>query len=583
MQKRRPYVVIFMFALFFALFVTSIPRAPNARANVGQWDFADYAKMESIAYVHEGFIQLVLGLHGPQSAKYADLVTLVREKGGRIVNTVVAEREIEAVVAEVPMAEAASFLDKIQATVALAYVEPNLRFKANFQPNDPYWLSQWGPAKIGAVYAWNRTLGNSSILVAVVDTGVDYNHPDLRTNYVSYGYDWVDNDADPMDDNGHGTHCAGVIAAVLNNSIGIAGLVQVRLMAEKGLDFNGNGKESDLANAIIHAVDQGAKIISMSWGGYDESTLIHDAIRYAYDHQVLLVAAAGNDATNQKMYPAAYAEVIGVTATDRDDSPAWFTNYGNWVELAAPGVDIFSTLPHSRYGYLSGTSMATPHVAGVAALIWSVSWDETRDEVRMQLRNTTDDLGTSGFDEYYGWGRINARKALNVTHNLAVKSVTLQKTVVGQGFNVSVHANVTNQGTATERFNLTISANESTIHIWNAVLAGGDSTVFAFPWNTTGFALDKYTITAYVSIVAHETATGDNVAEGGTVDVTIPGDVDGNFRVDVLDVVKITSIYASIQGQPQFSINSDVNGDGRITMSDIVVCTSHYGQRHYFS
>jgi hypothetical protein len=319
----------------------------------------------------------------------------------------------------------------------------------------------------------------------------------------------------------------------------------------------------------------------MSWGGYEESTLLHDAIEYAYSHNVLLIAAAGNDATSAKMYPAAYPEVIGVTATDQSDAPAYFTNYGDWVELAAPGLSIYSTLPGNHYGYMSGTSMVTPHVAGLAALVWSMFPLKTRDEVRAQLRETADDLGTAGFDYYYGFGRINARKALTMIHDLAVQKVTLEKTVVGQGFVTTVCVEVANQGLTTESFNLTLSANSSTVQVRSAVLAGETSTVFTLTWDTTEFIMGNYAISASVSEVENETATTDNTASGGIIMVTIPGDVDGNSIVNLLDIVKITSAYSSEQGQPKFVPNSDVNGDGEITMPDIVLCASHYGRRRY--
>jgi len=373
--------------------------------------------------VDEDSMELVIGINSDYPKNYDNLVDLLGGFGGKVVNTVSMKGEVIAIVVDAPL-NAVSLLKKEVQSVGLArYVEPNMKFQAQFVPNDPYWSMQWGPQKIEADWAWNTTIGDKSILVAVIDTGIDYTHPDLAANYVALGYDWVNNDADPLDDCGHGTHCAGIIAAVLNNSVGIAGVAQVRIMAEKGLDAYGYGTEDDLANAIIHAVDQGANILSNSWGGYGESYLIHDAVQYAYNHSVLVIAAAGNDATSLKPIPAGYEEVVAVTATDQSDAPAWFTNFGDWVEVAAPGVDIYSTMPtynvtlndygySMNYSYMSGTSMACPHAAGVAALIWSQFPNATRDWVRAQLRFTADDLGNPGFDKYYGYGRINARKAV---------------------------------------------------------------------------------------------------------------------------------------------------------------------------
>jgi hypothetical protein len=335
-----------------------------------------------------------------------------------------------------------------------------LRVQVESLPNDPYWSLQWGPKKIEADWAWNATFGDPSILVAVIDSGIDYNHPDLAANYVGLGYDWVNNDIDPMDDYGHGTKVAGIIAASMNNGIGIAGLAQVKVMAEKVFDKEGTGWNSWVADAILHATDQGAKIISMSLSTGSNDSLIYSAVKYAYENNVLLVAAAGNEEDDAKRYPAAYDEVIAVTSTDENDQKADTSNFGDWVELAAPGEDIFTTdlldenLPpdYQYYRWGSGTSFACPHVSGLAALIWSQFPNATRDWVRNRLRDTADDLGDPGFDIIYGYGRINARKAFNGTSPSVHYTLEIAATAGGttnptpgnhtysQGQNVSVQA-----------------------------------------------------------------------------------------------------------------------------------------------
>ncbi|HVP40380.1 MAG TPA: S8 family serine peptidase, partial [Candidatus Krumholzibacteriaceae bacterium] len=195
----------------------------------------------------------------------------------KIVNKILMRNRIEAVVVNIPQNSVISFMRDVKNTGLSTYVEPRVTYQAFMVPNDPYWSMQWGPAKIQADYAWNITTGSKSVLVAVIDTGIAYNHPDLAANYVPLGYDWVNNDPDPVDDNGHGTHVAGIIAAEINNGIGIAGLAQVSIMAEKGLDAYGSGYDDVLAQAIIHATDQNASIINMSWGGSSPSTVIEDA------------------------------------------------------------------------------------------------------------------------------------------------------------------------------------------------------------------------------------------------------------------------------------------------------------------
>jgi thermitase len=395
-----------------------------------KWGFNEINELSDIANVDGDSAELVIGVNNGKPNSYANIEGFVVENGGEFAGTISMGGEVRAVVADIPLTRVPSFVTEVRATGLSRYIEPNIKFQANFVPNDPYWLQQWGPRIIEADYAWNTTLGNYTVLVAVVDTGVDWAHPDLSANYVALGYDWVNDDMDPMDDNGHGTHCAGIIAAGINNSIGIAGLAQVRIMAEKALDDYGTGYSEDLANAIIHAVDCGALILSSSWGGYFESELIHEAVLYAYNSGALVVAAAGNDKTASKLYPAAYKEVVAVAATNQSDKPASWTNFGDWIELAAPGVDIYSTISKTHYfefsypyDHLSGTSMAAPHVAGVAALTWSQFPHMTRDQVWTQLRYAADDLGDQGFDWNYGWGRINARRAVEqapTEHDLVI-------------------------------------------------------------------------------------------------------------------------------------------------------------------
>jgi len=373
------------------------------------------AKSEA-SFIHDqDSIELVIGLTENQTGKYLEIEKIAVQKNGRIRSKISFGNMLQSLVVDVPFEEVSSFLEDVSVKTQMKYVEPNWKFYVDAVPNDPKFGKQWGLKKIEASFAWDTQIGKKSVLVAIVDTGVDYNHMDLARNYVPLGYDWVNDDKNPMDDHGHGTHCAGIVGAVINNSVGMAGVAQVRIMAEKGINSGGWGREDDLANAIMHAADKGAKVISCSWGSSVDSRLIYEAVKYAYERGALVVAAAGNSASDEKHYPAAYEEVIAVTATSSNDSPASFTTFGDWVDLAAPGVKIYSTIPKDKYRYLSGTSMAAPHVAGVAALVLSEFPTMTVDQVRAQLLYTADDLGEIGFDVYYGWGRVNAKKAVETT------------------------------------------------------------------------------------------------------------------------------------------------------------------------
>jgi len=384
--------------------------ASNSRNKEDVWNLSDVNEWVKFAYRNGNKTRLIVGFNEGKTSSLSFLERIAEKYEAKIVNKVSFGGGIKAVVVELPISLVSAFQREIRSLEIVGYVEPDMRVQAQLVPNDPYWNMQWGPKKIMADWAWNTTTGSSEVLVAVVDTGIYYWHEDLAANYAPLGYDWVNMDDDPLDDHGHGTHCAGIIAAVLNNAVGIAGLAQVRIMAEKVLDSWGYGYWDWVANGIVHATECGAKIISMSLGGYGYSKLVHEAVKYAYDNGVLIIAAAGNDNTNMKVYPAGYDEVIAVAATDQYDYKAWFSNWGDWIELAAPGVDIISTVP---WGYMSatGTSMACPHVAGLAALLWSLHPQKSRDWIRLWLKFTADDLGSPGFDVYYGYGRINARKA----------------------------------------------------------------------------------------------------------------------------------------------------------------------------
>ncbi len=334
----------------------------------------------------------------------------------------------------------------------IEYAEPNYLVRIDNTPNDPDYRLQWSlnnsgqvpglsstpDADIDAEEAWNIHTGGPGAVVAIVDTGVDYNHPDIADNmwinedeiagngvdddqngYIDdiYGYDFdsleqSQRDPDPMDNTGHGTHCAGIAAARGNNSIGITGVSwKSRIMALKFIGST-TGTLSDASEAFYYAVDNGAKVISNSWGIEEYSYVMKDAVEYADANGVVVVASAGNSNRDKAEVPALYEEVIAVAATDANDEKAYFSNFGDWIDVAAPGVDILSLKPGGGTTIKSGTSMACPHVAGLAALLFSYSPELTEDEVRRIVEKSADDLGAAGKDYFFGNGRINAYRAL---------------------------------------------------------------------------------------------------------------------------------------------------------------------------
>ncbi len=284
-------------------------------------------------------------------------------------------------------------------------------------PNDPYYSSyyssQWGLSKIRAPEAWALSRG-TGVLIAVLDTGTDYSHPDLSGKVrIDIDRDYINGDKDAMDDNGHGTHVAGIAAAATNNSQGVAGLGwEATILPLKVMAANGSGTTDQLIPAIYYAADQGAKVVNMSLGGAGSCPEdLRVAVDYAYSRGVLLVAAAGNNGANVSIFPANCTHVLGVAATTLSDTRASFSNYGAHVSVAAPGTSIYSTLP-GGYGYMQGTSMATPFVAGLAALVYARFPSYTPDQVASAILDNAQDLGTTGWDPYYGCGRIDAFRSL---------------------------------------------------------------------------------------------------------------------------------------------------------------------------
>jgi subtilisin family serine protease len=322
------------------------------------------------------------------------------------------------------------------------YAERNYIVSASFVPDDPLYSTQWALDKIDAPEAWDISTGGSQVVVAVVDSGIDYNHRDLRNHlwvneaelngieavdddqngYVDdiYGYNFVYNHSDPMDDHGHGTHCAGIIAAGGNNGTDIAGVCwNTKIMAVKFLGSRGEGSTADAVLSVYYAVANGADIISSSWGGSEESRALQDAIDYAHSQGVITVAAAGNSNSDLPVYPASYAHVLSVAATDENDERWILSNYGDWVDIAAPGVDILSlrakgTSEGTEYGeyttFMTGTSMAAPHVVGACALLLSVNPLLTYARLYDILTKTADPIepGICASD-----GRLNLFKAMH--------------------------------------------------------------------------------------------------------------------------------------------------------------------------
>lgn len=312
-------------------------------------------------------------------------------------------------------------------------VEPNQTIRASLPR--PEWLStdplqkdQWAHPLLHVQESWELLQpSQKNVTVAVIDTGADLTHPDLA-DILLPGKDYIDKDNTPFDLHGHGTHVSGIIAAISDNSEGIAGLTgkaDVKILPLKVLDSNGEGTVASEVQAIYDAVSMGADVINLSLGSDDYSQAERNAVRYAVQQGVMVVAATGNEYTSVD-YPAAYPEAVAVGATDPSDTVSDFSNFGSQVDLVAPGVDILSTVPReiSKSGYAdsTGTSMATPHVAALAALIMTQLPDASINEIEQMMKDTAVDLGAKGKDKYAGYGRIDFLAAVQKAKEIAQPS-----------------------------------------------------------------------------------------------------------------------------------------------------------------
>jgi thermitase len=305
------------------------------------------------------------------------------------------------------------------------YAGPNPIYRHQFTVNDPRSAEQKGLGIIGMGKAWDLSLGDPRVVIAVIDSGADLNHPDLRPNLVA-GYNVISQgQTPPQDDNGHGTHASGIAAAATDNRDGIAGTCpRCKLMPIKALDAEGAGTAFDVALGLVWAVDHGAQVVNMSLGGPQSDPTLERAVRYALNRNVPVVVAAGNESTSELRYPAAINGVISVGAVDNNRELAGFSNFGSWVTVVAPGVQILSTMPlnsvfmtnnegyKTGYDFMDGTSMAAPIVAGLVGLMRSRHPQLTPAQIKNRLEGTAIDLGAPGFDEQFGHGMINGPRAL---------------------------------------------------------------------------------------------------------------------------------------------------------------------------
>ena len=354
------------------------------------------------------------------------------------------------------------FLQVLTANPFVEYIQPNYTYKVYSSPNDSAFSSQWNLRRIGISSLWESGVINSTlpvVKVGVIDTGIDDAHPDLANNialnsgefgngkesngidddgngfvddWKGYDFvesesedagDWNERDNDPNDEHGHGTSVSGIIGAQTNNGIGLAGIFPVKILPLRAFGKNGNGNDIDIASAIVYAADNGVDVINMSFGDVVQSPFLHDAIRYAYSRNVVLVASSGNDGTNYPHYPSDFSEVISTGSVGQFNSRSFFSSYSPSLDIMAPGEQIVTTTIGGSYtDQFAGTSAAAPHVSGVTALLKSLEKqkkniqptyvERSNEEIRGVLLNSADDAGEKGWDKFYAAGIVNAAKAI---------------------------------------------------------------------------------------------------------------------------------------------------------------------------
>jgi serine protease len=514
-------------------------------------------------------------------------------------------------------------LELLRKDASVAYAEPNYLRYISATPNDPRFAETWGlnntgqtggtaDADIDATEAWDNSVGSSDIVVGVVDTGVDYTHPDLAANMWTnpgeiagngldddnngviddiHGFNAITGGGDPMDDNDHGTHCSGTIGAVGGNGIGVAGVNwEVSIMAIKFLSGGGSGTTADAIEGINYAVGMktghgiNLRVLSNSWGGGGFSQALADSITAANDADILFIAAAGNAGSNNDStpsYPASYdiANVVSVAATDDADGLASFSNFGlTTVDLGAPGVDVLSTTPGNTYSVFSGTSMATPHVAGAAALVLSANSTLTNAELKAALMDSGDAIPSLA-------GKTVSGKRLNVANALDEAGPPVPRfnmgaspasRVIAQGQSTTYSVDITAVAGFTGNVALTVAsapAINATITASPAsVTAPGTSTINVATTAATAPGLYSLTITGTSGALTKSRTVSLRVRPEGTVDTTFPSTdtpiaIPDNNVAGINSTLTVSQPIALQEVQVDLSITHTFIGDLRVTLT----------------
>lgn len=429
------------------------------------------------------------------------------------------------------------------------FVEKNLIGEAMFVPNDPGYSAQWHLPKISAPGGWDLTRGSPSVTIAVIDSGIDPFHPDLSANLVT-GYNFLTNNTDTHDIYGHGTAIAGIAGAIGNSGVGVAGVAWSNtIMPLVVLDSSGYGTVANVASAITYAADHGAKVINISLAFNGSTSTLQNAVNYAWNHGVVIVAAAANASTNTPYYPAALPNVIAVSAVDQSDNLASFSNYGSWITVSAPGVSVYTTANGGGYLYGSGTSVSSPIVAGLAALVFSENPNLTNTQVVNLITANVDDVGSPGFDVANGWGRINVQRTLQAAYttpvlSTAITSPSAGSTVTGM---VDVSASVTS----------TASIKRVELYIDEVLSGTASSAPYNFTWNTNGMSGTHMLVSKAFDVLGNNATSAAQSVSVKSADTTPPSVQITSVAADSKNLTVTASVTDSQSGVAKVELYVD--------------------------
>jgi thermitase len=435
----------------------------------------------------------------------------------------------------------------------IKFAEPDALVHSDFVPNDPYYPNEWHEAKLGASTAWNVSTG-SGVTVAILDSGIDSTHPDLAGQLVP-GWNFYDNNSNTSDVYGHGTEVAGTVAAIGNNSIGVAGIAfGAKLMPVRVTDTNGWASISALASGLTWAADHGAKVANMSFAVQSYSTIL-SAAQYFINKGGVVMNSAGNTGTLDTT--TASSALVSVSATDSTDTVTSWSSYGPYVDVSAPGAGIWTTTMGGGYSSVSGTSFSSPLTAGVAALMMAANPKLAPSQIVGMLESTAVDLGAAGYDYYYGYGRINAAAAVAAAAQGAASDTTPPTVSIASPTGGTVTGNVSVSVAASDNVGVT----HVDLLVNGALLASDTTAPYLFSWNSSALAGTS------VSLTARAYDAAGNSASSQTVTVTVASAVTADTTPPTVSIASPTG--GTVSSVVAVSVNASDNVG--VTRVDLLV------------